>query len=539
MNWWITIALVGCTNKAPTPCSPGDQRDAHGRCDSGSPSDTADIDRPEPDPSTDDTSEPTDDTGEPPPTPSWMSLSDAPIVIGGGETGARAGRAAARAGDIDGDGRGDLLIAADRAAGMGGAEWGGQVALFRGADLPSSGHVDLGRAHARWLGEAEGDLAGHTLVPGGDIDGDGTPDLLIAGYHSADDGILQGRVYGISGAGITPGIHGLDEATWTIGGSRDNETLGHGLDSAGDVDGDGRSDIVMGACCGAPAALGRVWVVTSSALTTGPIDLTTHTPRWDGESDDDQAGFKVSHLGDVDGDGLDDVAVGARRQNEGAENGGKVYVLLGTTIGTTDLGHLADADVHLVGTAIRGELGYDIGAVGDLDGDGKDEIIVGAHQGERTSVRGGEATIFLGSQLDSGSLLDTEAHIRFVTSQTNHLLGVSVESDMDLDGDGSPEVVIGASGLAPPTLDTGFAPMGMDSPGHVYLYWSHALTPGVHDVAEASVHFEGEQANDHAGIRVTSGGDVDGDGADDLLIGTERGQSGVGRAYLLTGLRSR
>ena len=73
MNWWITIALMGCTNKAPTPCSPGDGRDDHDRCDSGSPSDTADIDPPDPDPSTDDTSEPTDDTGELPPTPDLSS----------------------------------------------------------------------------------------------------------------------------------------------------------------------------------------------------------------------------------------------------------------------------------------------------------------------------------------------------------------------------------------------------------------------------------------------------------------------------------
>ena len=530
---------MGCASKTPSPCSPGSQRDAQERCVPESTGDTADTDTPEPDPPTDDTAGPIDDTGELPPTPTWMNLADATIVIGGGETGARAGRAAARAGDIDGDGLGDLMIGADRAAGTGGAEWGGQVALFRGSDLPTAGHVELESAHTRWLGEAAGDLAGHTLAPGGDIDGDGNPDLLVAGYHSADDGMLQGRVYGISGADISSGIHGLDEAAWTIGGSRDNETLGHGLDSAGDVDGDDRSDLVMGACCGAPAALGRVWVVTSGSLTAGPIDLTTHTPRWDGEANDDQAGFKVSHLGDVDGDGLDDVAVGARLQDQGADNGGKAYVLLGTTIGITDLGHLADADVHLIGTAVRGEFGYDMGPVGDLDGDGRDEIIVGAHQGERTSVRGGEATIFLGSQMESGSLIDTEAHIRFVTNETNHLLGVSVESDMDLDGDGAPEVVIGASGLAPPTLETGPAPSGQDSPGHVYLYWSHALTPGVHDVAEASVHFEGEESNDHAGIRVTSGGDVDGDGADDLIIGTERGQSGIGRAYLLTGLRSR
>ena len=78
---------------------------------------------------------------------------------------------------------------------------------------------------------------------------------------------------------------------------------------------------------------------------------------------------------------------------------------------------------------------------------------------------------------------------------------------------------------------------GMDSPGDAYLYWSDSLVPGVHEVTDADVHFEGEELMDHAGIKVTSAGDVDADGSDDLLIGTERGQVGVGRAYLLLGLR--
>lgn len=109
---------------------------------------------------------------------------------------------------------------------------------------------------------------------------------------------------------------------------------------------------------------------------------------------------------------------------------------------------------------------------------------------------------------------------------------------MDLDGNGSMDLVLGASGMAPPSQgEAGDDTEGMDSPGDVYLYWGEDLTLGVHNVADASVHFEGEELNDHAGIRVTSPGDVDGDGSDDLLIGTERGQTGMGRAYLLMGLR--
>ena len=111
---------------------------------------------------------------------------------------------------------------------------------------------------------------------------------------------------------------------------------------------------------------------------------------------------------------------------------------------------------------------------------------------------------------------------------------------MDFDGNGSADLIIGASGMAPPTQGEGGDDVidGMDSPGDAYLYWGETLSPGIHDVADAPVHFEGEELNDHAGIKVTSPGDVNADGADDLLVGTERGQTGVGRAYLLTGLRA-
>ena len=109
---------------------------------------------------------------------------------------------------------------------------------------------------------------------------------------------------------------------------------------------------------------------------------------------------------------------------------------------------------------------------------------------------------------------------------------------MDFDGNGSLDLVIGAAGMAPPTQGEGSTEEGMDSPGDAYLYWGEDLAPGVLHIEEASVHFEGHELNDHAGIRVTSIGDINADGADDLLIGTERGQTGVGMAYVITGLRA-
>ncbi len=553
MTRWIPVLMLGCGDTKLQPCMEGTHRDDAGYCipdgdsdgdgngdgdptpDSGDPTDT------DPDPETGEPEDP--DTGVPyyPPTPPLMNLSASTIIFEGGSDGARVGRSGSGAGDLDGDGRADLLIGADRANGMGGATYAGWATLHMADDLPEEGLVEVESANTRWLGVDEGELLGHNVGAGGDIDGDGLLDLLIAGYHAPAGGHNRGRVYGISGASIAAGTHSIATADWSVDGSRDIEGLGHGMSTAGDVDGDGLQDLVMGGCCSFPAEVGRAWVISGADFTTEDIDLNEHTPRWDGEAIDDQAGYKTSPAGDVDGDGLDDVAIGARLQGSGANRAGKVYVIFGASIPGVDIGSLADADVHLPGTSIGGQQGYDIGHVGDIDGDGLDELITGAHHTGREAMVGGEAMLYLGSQLSTRTeILDTDADLRFITMEDNHLLGLSVEGNMDFDGNGSLDLVIGAAGIAPPTQGEGEEDetLGMDSPGDVYLYWGEDLTPGVHNVNDASVHFEGETLNDHAGIRVTSPGDVDGDGSDDLFIGTERGQTGTGRAYLLTRLRS-
>jgi hypothetical protein len=550
--------MIGCTKDANQPCREGTLRNSDGNCVAAATSGaTAGEDTPDPTddtgiPPTDDSGSPPvpDDTGDapepdapvdPPPTPSWFSLAEATLVIEGGATGARVGRAVAGAGDIDGDGRADILVGADRAAGVDGVYQGGWATLHLSSTLPESGVVAVETADTRWLGVDDDELVGHNLGSGGDFDGDGHLDLLISGYHAPAGGHKKGTVYGFSGASITGGTHSIDSADWAIDGSRDVEGLGHGMSTAGDVDADGLSDVVMGGCCSFPPELGRAWIVTGHDLASGPIDLQTHTPRWEGEANDDQAGYKTSPAGDVDGDGLDDVAIGARLQGNEINGGGKVYIIFGSSMDGVEIGNLADADTHLPGTSIGGEQGYDIGPVGDWDGDGLDEVITGAYHSDRYAMVAGEALLYLGSSLSERSyILDTEADIRFMTHQENHLLGVSVEGNMDLDGNGTIDVVIGASGMAPPSRgDISEADMfGMDSPGDVYLYWGESLSLGVHDIEDAPVHMEGEERMDHVGIKVTSPGDVNADGADDLLVGTERGQYGVGRAYLLTGLRA-
>jgi hypothetical protein len=415
----------------------------------------------------------------------------------------------------------------------------GATHLLMAARLPAEGSLDISGAVTTWYGEQAHDLAGHTAVSAGDVDGDGTIDLAIAGYHADHEGTEQGRVYIVTNAAPVD----LADSRWIFGGTQDFDYLGHGLAAVGDVDDDGLDDLIMGACCGdheSPGP-GAAWLVLGASLGDDQyIDLAEYTPRWVGEADDDAAGFKVSSAGDVDGDGLPDFAIGAGHQHaEFPTEAGKTYLLLGANVDVDEAGSLADADVVLSGTEPAGRFGYSSSPAGDVDGDGRDDLAVGANQVGHGS-QSGAAFVFYAATMLAGDVSADLADLQFTSSVERHLLGNSLAGALDLDGDGRSELVLSAPGLAPPTLaelEPEDVPEGLDSPGDVYLFWGSDLASGTYDVSDAPIHIEGSARYEHAGVSVSSAGDVDGDGADDLLIGTERGQMDVGRAYLLIGLQ--
>ena len=358
-------------------------------------------------------------------------------------------------------------------------------------------------------GEAAYDYAGSAVARAGDADGDGVPDLLVGATRHEEDR-SSGAAYLVLGAPDAEGSVG-DLAWATLIGETSSAHAGSSVCTAGDQDGDGLDDLIVGSAnlsVGASQG-GGAYVVYG--LPVGTVDLSTAEMAFYGDTYLLQAGDSVSGGSDLDGDGLPEVAIGGtgypgRGYGEGA------FVLLGPVSGT--LGP-ADADLSITDGATGTSTGGRVLLLGDTDGDGLGDLLAGSTSATISGVKSGAAFLFVNPGTGTLSVDDADATIRSdAADRVGYLFEVG-----DLDGDGLADVGVTAK------LRSGGA--------GVAGVWLSPLSGTVLH-ADADLSVTGSSASSLGGRH--SGQDVNGDGALDLLVGapndgTAGGAAGAAALY--------
>jgi hypothetical protein len=331
------------------------------------------------------------------------------------------------------------------------------------------------------------------------------------------------------------------DADLIIQGAAANDRFGRSVSGAGDVDGDGIDDLIIGAPYAHQNGLGEAgasYVVlgTDHGL-PATIDLASEADVViQGTAQSDFSGVSVSGAGDVNGDGIDDLIIGALRADpSGRDGAGASYVILGTDQGLPAVIDLAtDADLIIQGAAPFDYSGRSVSGAGDVDGDGMDDLIIGATGADPSGrVSAGASYVVFGTDQGFPPTLDlaTDAEL-IIKGAAGEYSGWSVSGAGDVGGDGVDDLIIGAIHASP---------SGRSVAGASYVvFGSDQGLPVVIDLAsEADLVIQGAAAFDSFGWSVSGAGDVNGDGIDDLIIGAQganpNGRNLAGASYVVFG----
>jgi len=346
-----------------------------------------------------------------------------------------------------------------------------------------------------WISESNqaGSQFGISVSGAGDVNDDGYDDVVVGAYLHDGDQVSEGAafVYLGSPAGLQP------EPAWSAEGNQTGSGFGFSVASAGDVNGDGHDDLIIGAPYhdGGSVDAGRAYVYLGNASGL------ESAPDWVSGIDQESAwyGWRVRPAGDVNNDGFDDVIVAAYLYDEGQINEGKAFVYTGSPSGLS----VSPAWEYATDQAEARMAG--IGFAGDVNGDGYDDIVVGSHAYDNGEPSEGRAWVFHGSRfgLAQAPSLVLESDVPYA------YFGYSTYTAGDVNGDGYDDVVVGAFG---------YSNGAETSEGAAFVYLGSAA--GLTDSVAWS--FESGQADAWFGLSAQTAGDVNDDGYDDIVVSSER-----------------
>ena len=431
----------------------------------------------------------------------------------------------------------------------------------------------------QFLTDALADFNGYSVNAAGDVNGDGFDDFLVS-VPLADMGTLYqigytSLVFGQSGSGLGDqaftlehtgiGSYGINFSDLSAG----NDTYwGWSSTGVGDVNADGYDDVLISknidesgfvishliyGDANAASSSGLI-DLSNSSLETNELTNVSNSPfsTLPFRTEKDFRSLKVSSAGDVDGDGMADILIGREyiaTNNLPVTNG---YLLFGDYLNsqTTTLTLLfdpsgplpANAGVEIIASLYDDNTGTAIATAGQVRTLGYEDILLGVSDanssagstfmifGEHLATRPAQLDLF---DFDNPSSDTSEIGLRLVGAANNDEAGFAVSSAGDVDGDGFNDILIGAPGA---NNDT----------GATYLLFSDFLQSQSSDISLShlglnsygqsnGITITGRALDDRSGAAVSGAGDVDNDGIPDILIGAPEANDAIGEAYLIFG----
>lgn len=430
-----------------------------------------------------------------------MGIKTVPVAtLESNQAGALFGSSVASAGDYNGDGQSDVIAGAPKYDNGEGAAFLYQGIANGGVSAMAKDTLDANQPGAEF---------GTAVASAGDVNGDGFSDLIVGAPLYSNGSAKEGAAFVYHGT-----ASGINSHVAILEADQDEAQMGISVASAGDVNGDGYSDVIGGANLydnGGKVDNGSAFVfhgAASGILGTPTITLGV-------SQSGSKFGYSVSGAGDLNGDGLSDIIVGAPLYDNGSGKEGAVFIYYGSITGVP----AAPSNKLDIGQA-DAQFGASVSAAGDVNGDGIGDLIVGAPYYDGVNPDNGAAFVYHGSP-NGVSIVWNQ---KLEGNQTNAYLGFSVSGAGDVNGDGIRDVIVGVPGLDK---------LGCSNCGAAFVY--HGTTLGV---SSFYTSLEGTQSNAQFGYSVASAGDANGDGYNDVVAGAptfSNGQTSEGGVFVFYG----